>query len=581
MKFFLPIIFKSYPIMIFLILFVSVLQAGQSVLWIIMPKEIIEELTGDKNIQNLVTLVLVFVITNFIIAIINNITFSLIDYYSRKTDFYVDKMINDKIMSVDYFLLENPEFKDLVSRAQKGMYAYSYGVFGVIISFREMLTYALTILSVTGIVIYSKQYLVFLIVAIGIIVNTLINKKGLKIEKKFNDLFIRNGRRMNYYNRSVFNRQAQKELRIYDCKDMILSTCKNENQKAFGQYKMNARKNQFLWSFESFFAIFFTDFLSMILLVYAAIQGKITIATLTMLLSSITELSRNIFGFIRTAQEYVQSCSYQDAFIDLMEFKSVFKSGNLPLEELESIEFKNVYFKYPGTDHYILEDVSFKLENKQKVSLVGLNGSGKTTIIKLLCRFYPIESGKILINGIPIEEYHYQEYMKQLAVVFQDYYIISYTIKSNIAICDENQDKLYDCLKRAQALDLVLGLEMKENTYVNKWFNRNGVEFSGGERQKFAIARALYKDSDFVVMDEPTSSLDPQAEAEIYYHFNDIVGKKLTLFISHRLSSCIFSDRIIVLDGNKIVEEGTHKELMKKKDSLYYKMFTTQAKYYK
>ena len=179
-----------------------------------------------------------------------------------------------------------------------------------------------------------------------------------------------------------------------------------------------------------------------------------------------------------------------------------------------------------------------------------------------------------------IEEYDYNDYMKKIAVVFQDFFIISFSIKSNIANCDENKEKLYDCLRRAQALELVEGLEKKENTYVNKWFDKTGIEFSGGEKQKFAIARALYKDGDFVVLDEPTSALDPMAEAEIYYHFNDVIGKKTTLFISHRLSSCIFSDRILVLDGAQIKEEGTHLELMKNKDSLYYKMFTSQAKYY-
>mgnify|MGYP003291243533 CR=1 FL=1 len=149
-----------------------------------------------------------------------------------------------------------------------------------------------------------------------------------------------------------------------------------------------------------------------------------------------------------------------------------------------------------------------------------------------------------------------------------------------MANIDNNPEKLYDCLKRAGAYDYIMSLDKKEYTYVNKWFDKTGIEFSGGERQKLAIARCLYKDGDFVVLDEPTSALDPMAEAEIYYHFNDIVGKKLTLFISHRLSSCIFSDRILVLDGARIVETGTHKELMKNEKSLYKKMFEEQAKYY-
>ncbi len=567
--------------MIFLILFVSLLESGQNILWIIMPKEIIEELSGDKNINYLIAIVLVFVISNFVIGIVSNITSSLINYYSQKTGVYISKMINEKIMSVDYFQLENPEFKDLVSRSQKGMYDYTNGIYEIIYDLRYLVSNVITILSVVGIVIFSKQYIIILISVIGIIVNTLINKTSLSIQKNFDDFFIRYDLRLNYYNCTIFNNQAQKELRVFNCKDMIFSTSNDENKKAFYHYKKHTRKSQFLWTFEGFFYTFFTRFLTMAFLVYACTKNKIDLATFTMLFTAIETLDSSIFNFIFNLQRYVQSCNYQNAFIDLMELKSVLKCGDRHIDELKSIEFKNVSFKYPGTEKNILDNVSFKLDNKEKISLVGLNGSGKTTIIKLLCRFFPIDSGEILINGINIEDYNYEEYLKKIAVVFQDYYIISYSIKSNIAIIDDNQDKLYDCLRRAQALDLVLGLEKKEYTYINKWFDKAGINFSGGEMQKFAIARALYKDCDFMVMDEPTSALDPKAEAEIYYHFNDIVGKKLTLFISHRLSSCIFSDRIIVIDGNKIVEEGTHKELMKNKDSLYYKMFTAQAEYYK
>ena len=228
-----------------------------------------------------------------------------------------------------------------------------------------------------------------------------------------------------------------------------------------------------------------------------------------------------------------------------------------------------------------MDNISFKIEDSQKVSLVGLNGAGKTTMIKLLCRFFELEEGEILVNGRNIKEYKYDEYMREIAVVFQDYKIISYTIKDNVSIDDDNKEKLYDCFKRSQVLDKVESLPKKENTYINKWFDPAGVEFSGGEMQKFAISRALYKDSSFVILDEPTSALDPVSEAEIYYHFNEVIGKKLTLFISHRLSSCIFSDKILVLDGAKIVEEGKHEDLIKNTDGLYSKMFNAQAKYYK
>ena len=580
-KFFLPLIFKSYPIIIVFIIVGALISSLSSFLWLVMPAKIIEELMGNKDVEVLIKIVVTLVASDFLIRTVRFTISVISDYYARKADFKIDKLVNDKIMEVDYFQLESPEFKDLVSRAKKGMNEYSSGIYSIIYNLQSIIQYVVTISGVIGIVIYSKEYIAMLVAVVGIIFYWFFNNTYRNLDKRFNDSFVRFWRKLNYYNRNIFSFQSQKELRLYNCKEMIQKTCDEENEKAFDEYKKQVTRKQRLTFCESFLYVFFTRMLSILILAWSCYKGNITLATFTLLFNSIQNLSGSFDGLVYTLKMYSQECEYQNDFIDLMEFKSVFKKGEELLDELKTIEFKNVSFKYPGTDNYVLENVSFKLDNKEKVSLVGLNGSGKTTIIKLLCRFFPVNEGEIYINGKNIEEYNYDEYMKKLAIVFQDFYIISFSIKSNIANCENNQEKLYDCLKRAQALDLVMGLEKKEYTYVNKWFDRTGVEFSGGERQKFAIARCLYKDGDFVVLDEPTSALDPMAESEIYYHFNEIVGKKLTLFISHRLSSCIFSDRILVLDGARIVEEGTHKELMKKEEGLYKKMFSAQAEYYK
>ena len=330
-----------------------------------------------------------------------------------------------------------------------------------------------------------------------------------------------------------------------------------------------------------FGASFINQFLVLFLLVYSLYQGNMTIATLTMLFGAINVLDNAMSNIVYSTRSYYEDCIYQEEFINFMETESVFKQGTLPIQNLHTIEFRNVSFKYPRTDTYILKNVSFTINDKEKISIVGLNGSGKTTIIKLLCRFFSVSEGEILINGIHIENYDNAQYMKLMAVVFQDFSIISYTVRANIAITENDQNKLYNVLERAQVLDTILRLPNKEHTYVNKWFNKRGVEFSGGEMQKFAIARSIYKDAQLVILDEPTSSLDPISEAEIYYKYNDVIGKKTSIFISHRLASCIFSDRILVLDGAHIVEEGTHKDLISNKEGLYHKMFTAQAEYYK
>lgn len=580
-KFFVPLMFKTQPLIIFFMIFQALLESLQSLLWVIIPNEIIRELTSEKDVKRIMYLVLILSISIFIISVLSRFISSYNNYCSRKVDFAIDKMTNDKIMKIDYFRIEEPEFKDLVSRAKKGMNEYSNGIYSMIWSIQYFIQDVITISGVIGIVLLSRQYFVVLISIVGIVINYLVNTYDKKANKNFNDMFTRYWRKINYYNRGIFNFQSQKELRAYSAKNMILDTCEKENKVAFLEYKKHAKKIGMIWCGEGIFYIFVTRMLSIILLTLACYNGKIELATVTMLFSAIQTLDGGFYGLIDSIKQYSQDCEYQDEFINLMEFKNVFRKGTLKLDKIETIEFKDVCFKYPSQENYVLKNINFKINHEEKVSLVGLNGSGKTTLIKLICRFYPLNSGSILINGRDIEEYDYDDYIKKIAVVFQDFYIISFSIKSNIANCDEDKEKLYDCLRRAQALELVEGLEKKEYTYVNKWFDKSGIEFSGGERQKFAIARALYKDGDFVILDEPTSALDPMAEAEIYYHFNDVVGRKTTLFISHRLSSCIFSDRILVLDGCEIVEEGSHKELMAKENSLYSKMFNAQAEYYK
>lgn len=393
-RFFFPLIFKTYPILVVLLVLGALLNSASSFVWILLPKEIIEELTGDKNVEKLIFIVLLFVLLNFVINTLSNITGVISDYYSRKADFKVDKMVNDKVMDVDYFKLEDPEFKDLVSRAKKGMSEYSSGIYSIIYNLQALISTIITISGVIGIIIFSKQYLVIIVSVLAIILNYFIETKSKKIEKEFNDSFVRFSRKIWYYNRAIFNFQTQKEVRMYNSLEMIEDTCKKENKEAFDKYNENARKNQKLWSFEAFAYIFLTRFLSILVLAWSCYNNNITLATFTMLFSALETFDTQIYYLISTIKTYSQDCEYQNDFIDLMELSSVFKEGTLKIDEINSIEFKNVYFKYPGTDKYVIENLSFKLSNKEKVSLVGINGSGKTTIIKLICRFFKVESGE-------------------------------------------------------------------------------------------------------------------------------------------------------------------------------------------
>ena len=245
------------------------------------------------------------------------------------------------------------------------------------------------------------------------------------------------------------------------------------------------------------------------------------------------------------------------------------------------IEFRDVSFRYPGSETDALKHLSFRFKLGTKLAVVGMNGSGKSTMIKLLCRLYDPTEGEILLNGINIQKYDYDEYMSLFSVVFQDFQLFSFTLGENVA-SSRNYDrvKAQRCLKQAGFGQRLSQLPKGLDTYLNQDFDQSGVTMSGGEAQKIALARALYKDAPFMILDEPTAALDPMAEYEIYTRFNDMVGRKTAVYISHRLSSCRFCDEIAVFHEGKLVQYGTHSQLLADPNGQYYALWTAQAQYY-
>lgn len=580
LKYFIPLLLKISPMSIIIMIIVALINSISSVAWVVFPKLILDELFYMKDYEKLFIVVSAFILIQLICRVLDNIFNSMNYYIIQKADFKIDKLFNEKIAHIDYFHIEDPQFNDELSYAKNCLSQYSNGIYSVTWTIKEFIQNIITILSVVGIIIASGEYFIILVTLIGVILNTIFYGKFQKIDEEFNNGTVRFFRKQWYYGNSMMAFRSQKNLRMYNADNLIKNRSDEVNNDLFKIEEETNKKRNKVSLFETSFSYLFTTFVTIILLAYAVYYKNLELTVFTMLYGAVQTLDNGIANLIYSSKKYYQDCVYQENFINLMEIESIFKDGKKTIENIETIEFKNVSFKYPRCDDYVLKNLSFKIDSKEKISLVGLNGSGKTTIIKLICRFFDVNEGEILINGENIKLYKYEDYMKCLAIVFQDFKIISFSVKNNIAILDENKEKLYDVLERSEALERINELPNKENTYINKWFDKKGVEFSGGELQKFALARALYKDADFVVLDEPTSALDPVSESKIYYHFKDVVGEKLTLFISHRLSSCIFSDKILVLDGYNIVETGTHEELMKNKEGLYRKMFMSQAEYY-
>lgn len=245
------------------------------------------------------------------------------------------------------------------------------------------------------------------------------------------------------------------------------------------------------------------------------------------------------------------------------------------------VEFRDVSFKYPNNDKWALRHVNMKFKIGKRLAIVGENGSGKTTFIKLLCRLYDPQEGQILLNGIDIRKYNYRDYMGIFSVVFQDFQLLCQPLGANVAGAVEyDSNRVRKALMDAGFGERLATLEKGIDTILYKDLSEDGVEVSGGEAQKIAIARALYKNAPFNILDEPTAALDPIAEAEIYSKFNEIVGDKTAIYISHRLSSCKFCDEIAVFHGGKIIQQGSHDYLVSDKNGKYYELWQAQAQYY-
>ena len=308
------------------------------------------------------------------------------------------------------------------------------------------------------------------------------------------------------------------------------------------------------------------------------------ISTFTFMLASISNVTWSLTYF---AREYSNTyrCSLESIdYLVIMgnKYKTKTYTNDLPNENF-SIEFKNVYYQYAGQIGYALEDVSFKITKGEKIALVGYNGAGKTTLTKLICGLYHPTKGQILVNGVDIETLKRDELAKAISPVFQETLIYAYDVKSNVSMAYGNSieyDKVIKATKIAGVDKKIDSLKDKYETMLTRDLEDDGIELSGGESQKLAIARAIYKNAPLYILDEPTSALDPLAEAEIYQNFNEVVGGNSVIYISHRLSSTKFCDKVIVLDNGKIKEMGTHYELLKE-DTLYKKLFDMQAEYYK
>lgn len=316
-----------------------------------------------------------------------------------------------------------------------------------------------------------------------------------------------------------------------------------------------------------------------------ALGGAFGVGAIVQYVSAITALSSGLSVLIETLGNLKNNTPFLCTVFEFLDMPNKMDQGDMDInhnsKNKDEIEFRNVFFKYPGQKDYALRNVSLTFHAGQRMAVVGMNGSGKTTFIKLLCRLYDPTEGEILFNGIDIRRYNYHEYMKLFSVVFQDFKLLSFELGQNVASnMDVDLNKAEQCLRDAGFGIRLDKLPQGLSTTLYKNFDEKGIDLSGGEAQKIALARALYKNASFIILDEPTAALDPIAEFEVYNGMNQMIGEKSAVFISHRLSSCRFCQDIAVFHEGRLVQRGSHDVLVSDKSGMYYNLWSAQAQYY-
>ena len=419
-------------------------------------------------------------------------------------------------------------------------------------------------------------------IALSVKYHSLSEKKQFNIFNrvvKFNPI-------LEYYNQKYLNEnESGKDVRIFNEKGLI----NEEITEKIYNPTAKMRKDTFrVWATIGQISTISTNLLGGLVYIFVGLKalagafgaGKVVeyYGAITKLITACTDIAGNAGYLHANNAQLKQEIEYLNLVSD-MENGTRTVDGIDPANSV--FEFHNVSFAYPETEPMILKNFSMTIKSGERLAVVGMNGSGKSTMIKLLCRLYDPTEGSITLNGIDIREFDYAEYLKLFAIVFQDFKLLAFPVGENVACSDEyDEERVWQCLEMAGVKDRVEEFPKKLRQSIYKLYEKDGIDLSGGEEQKIAIARALYKDAPFVILDEPTAALDPIAESEIYSRFNDIAGGKTAVYISHRLSSCRFCSRIVVFDNGKVIQEGTHEELLEDANGKYSELWNAQAQYY-
>lgn len=569
--------------MLLYILFACLLGAFAPLVLSLMPKLIVGvvENPGTDAIRRILLISLGFFVLEFLVEGVSLYCSNQVIVVANKTRFELMNEQNKKMASVDYKYISDRSIFKMYGMAFEATSGDWGGVTGMLREFARIAPIILSLILIGGVITALSPLTGALLLLYAITyayAQRQANKEVIDNDAEINKI----SDEIRYYNKTAGDFKSGKEIRLFNLKDMILNAYKNviDKRKSFS---LRAVNKTFRKSLLSVIILIIAQGIFAYTLILSFKNGSVDTGSFLMYLTLMLQFVLLADRAIEDYEFYVVNQTiYVENLYDLLETDklNITHGDRDRLSGAVDIEFKNVTFAYPNTDKKVLDNLSFKIATNETIALVGNNGEGKSTIINLLVRLYRPDEGEILLNGVNINEFKEEELYKMFACIFQQVNIYPYTLGNNISM-----HETYDLERAKRAIEdvgLKERIEEEKNAYERNMSHevaKDALELSGGQEQKLAISRAVYKDSPILILDEPTANLDALAEHEIYSKLNDLREDRTSIYISHRLSSTKFCDRIILLKGGKIFEEGTHDELMKKKGE-YYEMFTIQGKYY-
>lgn len=599
-------IYRLCPAYIPIVFLYTVITRAMPFVSMILSAQIVDMLVDRADQKAILTVAAILVGSRMLMELIRSALSNLMEMHWQLISHRKNRDIGSKAMHMDYDILEKNSTLELIAQADAntdkmgGMGEYlmrTMDMFGAVFScIGAVVTMAglfIVVPSAGESAIYGffaspvSYFLLLGLLGFSIYVWGRCEAKQGQIQYNRDQIEVRSGRIYWFFFHLISNYSMGKDIRIFKMFDVIRrkgTAARDDIERAQKQAIRDGMK-------VSMRALLVQNVFTVAVYAYVgikAIYGMITIGDVTKYISAIILLQTQISVVFSLLININTQNIYLESYNELMDVKNQKYDGTLPVEKRYDneyeLEFQNVSFHYPNSDRMVLKNVSFRLKKGQKLAIVGANGAGKTTFIKLLCRLYDPTEGAIFLNGIDIRKYDYNEYTGIFSIVFQDYKIFSFSVAENVAAGPEfDRDKVVRSLQDAGIYERVQRMSSGIDSKLLKDQqdgDEEGIEISGGEKQKIALARALYRDAPVVILDEPTSALDPIAEQDIYTRFNDMVAEKTAVFISHRMSSCRFCDEIAVFDAGQIVQHGTHEELVTDTGSIYHRMWEAQAQYY-